>query len=127
MLEVVKQVKNGRRLYGELLKVRGTLCYVAIRKHDEMFRAGKKSLSEALREGVASWAIDDGTLRDMKTLGVEFVAIRVKETRDIYLTRMEYFFDPTLARVMNYSRSGGSLQRYLPVHCFRLKGTAFKL
>jgi len=127
MLEVVKEVKNGRRLYGRLFNANGVLCYVAVRRHDEMFRAGRASLSEALRDGVASWAIDHDTLMDMKLLGVSFVGVRVRETNDLYLTRMEFFFDPALSKVMNYSRSGGALQRYLPVRCFRLKGTSFKL
>ncbi|WP_456868382.1 hypothetical protein [Galbibacter sp. BG1] len=99
----------------------GTNVYLAYRKLGEIFRSGKRNLSEAIREGVAAWAIDEETLRERRLEGIKVVGVLCKESDDIWLAPIERFFDTNHARIMNYESRGGALQRYLPLKEFKRK------
>jgi len=99
----------------------GTQVYLAYRRLGEIFRAGKKNISEAIREGVAAWAIDEETLRDRRVEGIKVVGVLCKESDDIWLAPIDKFFDTSHARIMNYESRGGALQRYLPLKEFKRK------
>jgi hypothetical protein len=117
-----RPVKKGRRLYGAVYTLpSGERIYLAYRRLGEIFRAGKKSISEAVREGVAAWAIDEETLRERRLEGIKVVGVLCKESDDMWLAPIEKFFDPTYAKIMNYESRGGALQRYLPLKEFRRK------
>ncbi|WLR90880.1 hypothetical protein [Shinella zoogloeoides] len=115
-------VKKGRRLYGAVYTLpNGSQVYLAYRKLGEIFRAGKKSISEAVREGVAAWAIDEETLRERRLEGIKVVGVLCKESDDLWLAPLDKFFDTKFSKVMNYESRGGALQRYLPLKEFKRK------
>lgn len=119
--EIVKVVKNGRRVYGAIYRRAdtGREVYLAFRKISEIFRSGAETVSEAIRLGHAAWAIDDDTLRMLRHLNIAVVGVRVNETDKVYLTAIENFFNS--GKVMNFTSRGGALQRYLPLQHFRTK------
>ena len=99
----------------------GELLYVAYRRHKEIFRSGKQTISEAVQDGIACWAIDNDTALARKNEGVRFVAFLEKDTDDLWVTPLERFFDKSLSRVHNYEARGGALQHYLPLEHFELR------
>lgn len=114
-------VRNGRRIYGAIYELGDRReVYLAWRKHEEIYRSGKKSISDAIADNTACWAIDEDTLIRLRTEGVYLVGVAVKETGDIYLTSLWTFLDRTRAKVLNYESRGGALQRYLPISEFRV-------
>jgi hypothetical protein len=118
--DITRKVKRGRRVYGAVYTLAsGEQVYMAWRKTSEIFRGGEKLLSDAISNMKASWAIDDETLRDRKREGIRFIGIWVVDTDDKYIAPLDYFFDKTRAKVMNYETRGGALQRYLPLDQFR--------
>ena len=97
----------------------GAVIYMAFRKHNDIFTSGKGGkISIALRAGEAYWAIDYSTLTLARLKGVKVVAVKLRDTGDLYLTRLENFFNTALARSINYSTRGGSMQRCLNVKQF---------
>lgn len=104
----------------------GTNVYLAYRKLSDIFRSGKKNISEAIREGVAAWAIDEDTLRDRRVEGIKVVGVLCKESDDIWLAPIEKFFDSKFSKIMNYESRGGALQRYLPLKEFKRKTALVK-
>lgn len=112
----VRLIRNKRRIYGGIYRLSsGKELYVAYRKQDEIFRGGKKTIAEAIQEGVAAWAIDHDTLIRLRMEGVYLIAIQTKETGDLYLTTLDEF---NKAPMLNYASRGGALQRYLPLDRF---------
>lgn len=104
----------------------GTKVYLAYRQVREIFRSGEKSISDAIRKGVAAWAIDDDTLRQMRAQGIKYVGVLVRENGAIWLTSTEAYFSPA-AKILNFTTRGGALQRYLPLKYFRRRGGKAKL
>jgi hypothetical protein len=103
----------------------GREIYIAFRKQSEMFRAGEKSLADAIQKGVASWAIDYDTLIRLRTEGVYLVGIQTNETGDLYVSTLGEF---NAAPMKNYEKRGGALQRYLPLDKFLIQlGTVQKV
>lgn len=113
-------VKKGRRLYGAIVTLDcGEKVYMAYRKRNEIYRAGEVRVSEAIKKGVAAWAMDDETLRVMRAHGIKVVGVFVRDTNERYVTSIDNYFDKTKIKVLNYSSRGGSLQRYLPLQHFQ--------
>lgn len=124
----IEHLKKGRRLYGAFFNFDdGRKVYIAYRRNKEIFRGGRKSISDALRDGVAAWAIDDDTIREARARGCKAIGVRVRDTGDIYITNLSNFMDKDKIKVLNYSRRGGSLQRYLPMEHWRMKAGRVKL
>lgn len=115
----VTLIKQGRRTYGGIYTLpSGVRVYLAHRKVSEIFRSGKSSISEAIRESVACWAFDETTCLNMRAMGIKHIGVLVRETGDRFLTKIENLFDPTTVKIMNYTSRGGALQRYLPLKYF---------
>lgn len=130
-----KTHKKGRRTYGAFYPLpSGKIIYLAWRSSAEMFRAGKISNSEAIREGVAEWAIDYDDLLKCRLMGINSVGIleyewslgrsspKARKRAKLWLTSLEQFLKPpttsgTVAH-RNYSSRGGSQQRYLNLSAF---------
>jgi hypothetical protein len=97
----------------------GSVIYVALRKFNDLYTSGKGGkISIALRAGEAYWAVDYSTLTLARLKGCKIIGVKLKDTGDLYLTRIENFFNGSLARSINYSTRGGSLQRCLNVKNF---------
>lgn len=76
------------------------------------------TISEAVRNGVAAWAIDEETLGRMRSKGIKYVAVQVKEFGDVYVTKLENFYNRSLSKFLDFSKRGGTQQRYLPLQYF---------
>lgn len=97
----------------------GRRAYVAYRKVKEIFRSGEKTISDAIRKGVATWAIDHDTLIQMRAQGIKFIGVLCRDNNDLWMTTIEQFFDPKSTKILNYSGRNGSLQRHVPLQRFR--------
>lgn len=71
--------------------------------------------------------MDEDTLLRLRTEKVELIAIVVKETKDIFVTTAESFRDREKAKYGNYSGSGGTVIRYLPLQYFTKKSGTVKI
>jgi len=94
----------------------GSKVYLANRKLGEIFRSGKPSIAEAIRDGVACWAYDEEIVLNMRAAGVSYMGVIVKETGDRFLTPIANLFDPEKMKIKHFDR--GSLQRHLPLQYF---------
>lgn len=120
-------VRNGRRLYGAVYTLySGRRIYVAYRKHREIFRSGKQTITEAVQDGIAYWAIDDSTVCRLQREGVSHIGFLEHDTDDLWVTPIANFFDQTKFRILNYDDRGGALQRYLPLEHFERRVGAIK-
>lgn len=70
-----------------------SVIYLARRKHGQIYRAGKASISDAMAEGKAGWALDEALLYSLRARGISRVGIRVEDTGDLYLASLADFFD----------------------------------
>src|ERR1700687_385041 len=117
---------SGKRkiLYGWMAELdNGERLYTARRKHREIFRSGKQSISGAMQEEIAAWAIDELLLINLRAKKVKFIGVRGIGNGDFYLTKLETFFDHTKFKLRDYSGvgRGSSRQRYVPLQHFLLK------
>jgi hypothetical protein len=111
-------VRRGRRIYGHIYHFANRNVYLAARKLDQIFRFGEKCNSDALRKDLASWALDEETITELRLMKIVWVGVRVKQNNDIYITRLENFFDSKKTKFLNFERRGGAAQRYLPIKYF---------
>lgn len=126
--KVVEQHRVNGRLYGAICESQGgQRYYLARRRHDQIFRGGESSVSDAITKGKACWAVDILTLSEMKSKGIGMIGIHVRETGDEYFTQATNFDDPNKTYVRNYSKRGGSLQRYLPLGFFTMRPGVLKI
>lgn len=124
----VTLVKKGRRRYGGIYTLpSGKRVYLAYRSLREIYRSGKSTISEAVRDGTACWAIDDEHVLQMRLAGVPYIGVFVRDTKDIYLTSLSKFLDRTKIRFHNYESRGGSHQRLLPLSEFQVRRGRAKL
>jgi hypothetical protein len=116
-----EEYRQGRRLLGHLCTLDdGSVIYLAKRKHAQIFRSGHMSISSAMTEGEASWALDERTLYALRARGIKVVGVRVTDTKDLYLAELKDFFDHTKAVARDYTGfgKGGARQRYLKLQHF---------
>ncbi len=125
----VVHVKKGRRLYGGIHTnvSSGRRCYLAHRRLAEIFRGGEKNISDAIRLGKASWALDHETLLEMRAKGIGIVGVFVRDNGDIYLTHISNYFDRTKASILNCESRGGAVQSYLPLQYFKHQVVPMKI
>jgi hypothetical protein len=100
-------IKRGRRALGAVYTgSSGRKAYIAYRKIAHIIRAGEKTVSDAVRKGVAAWSIEEDLLYRLRAEGVQFVGVLCTENKDLWLTTLNTFFDPKLSRAdpMGYSR-----------------------
>ncbi len=125
---LIEPNKRGRRTYGATYTLPdGRRYYLAWRKIGEIYRAGEKDISSAMRLGTAAWALDDQDLIRLKVQGIRIVGIKVKETADVYLTDLRNYFDKSRYKMLNFSSRGGSLQRFLPLDHFTVRKGPVKI
>jgi hypothetical protein len=107
--------KKGNRLYGYIYQVpSGTKVYLAHRFREDWLRNGETCVSDAVRMKKAALAIDESTLIHLRCHKIMFVGCREEETGDLYLARLEDFFDKFktgLNGQRDYRTRGGALQR----------------
>lgn len=116
--------RHGRRLLGHVCTLdSGELIYLARRTHAQIFRSGHISISGAMTDGDAAWAMDEQTLYSMRARGITKIGVRVIDTGDLYLGNLKDFFDHTKAVLRDYTGigRGGSRQRYLGLQHFAFK------
>lgn len=117
-----------RILYGQIHTLdTGVKLYLARRKHREIFRSGRSSISGAMTDAVAAWAIDEKLLFGLRVKGITFVGVDVIDTGDRYVTRLSTWFDRKTSALRDYTGigRGGSRQRYVHLQHFqKLSGIA---
>lgn len=115
-------VRKGRRLYGAYYQTSTSLIYIAYRKPKDLFKDTRGefiTLTEAMQDDKACWAIDESTLREARRRGCKFIGFWMRKINWVFLAPIEYFFDPHKYFSRNYSGKGGELQRYLPIRYFK--------
>ena len=106
--------RSGRRDYGRLYYLKdGTKVYLAKRSRKEIFICGKKTLSDAIRENIAEWAIDNDTLLRLRIQTVDYVGVCENQTGNVWLAPMSVWMDRDNFVYRNYEKKGGALQRYM--------------
>jgi hypothetical protein len=117
-----EQVKVGRRLYGAFYQhADGREIYLAFRDFENRNQGPYcwgRTLGDALRDGVASWAMDHDTLNALKVRGVKIVGVRIAEGL-YYLTYLDRYLDSKLSKYKDDRKRGETLQRCLPIQYFR--------
>jgi hypothetical protein len=99
MLEIVSEVehKEGRTVRGHYCTLdTGEVIYLARRAHRHIFRGGHGSISAALIEEHASWALDEKLLYTLRAKGIARLGVRTIDTEDLYLATTAVFFDPKI-------------------------------
>lgn len=114
---------SGKRkiLYGWMIKYDdGTCIYVAKRKHRQIYRGGCGSITEAITEKKAGWAIDVDMLLKARTRGAQFIAVLCEDNGDYYLTPIENYFKRGQYTSINYTGvgRGGSEQKVVSLSLF---------
>lgn len=114
--------KKGRRHYGYWLKntSTGVVIYIAKQPHKQILRLGEASTSEAMRKGVACFAIPSETLMLAKIKGAKFIGVKIKDLGMLYLTSIDEFYDPANMRLAAKSVQSGASKRYVPLDRFRV-------
>jgi hypothetical protein len=124
----VTLIKKGRRRYGGVYTLpSGTKVYLAYRNLREIYRSGKPTISEAVRDGTACWAIDEEHIQKMRLQDVPYVGVLVRDTKDIFLTKLTTFFERDKIKWHNYEGRGGSHQRLLPLKYFQVRRRRSKI
>ena len=113
-------VKRGRRTYGGVYTLAsGERIYLAYRRQGDIYRSKEKTISDAVRAGVAHWGLDVDHLIMAKTRGIRFVGVLDRATGDVFVTYTAFFFDRENTKTIDQTLHGGSVQRYLPLSYFR--------
>lgn len=106
--------RSGRRDYGRLYTLDdGIKVYLAKRSRKEIFLCGKKTLSDAIRDRVAEWALDDETILRLRMEMVDYIGVCENTTGNIWIAPIAVWLDRTNFTYRNYEQRGGSLQRYI--------------
>lgn len=123
-------VRKGRRLYGAFLDIPSGLTYLAFRRPKDIFKDTKGkfvTISDAMADEKACWAIDESTLQEARRRGCVFVGFWVRRLNWVFLTNIENFLDPHKYFSRNYSSRGGELQRYLNLRYFTTRSRRLKI
>ena len=94
-----ERVRRGRHRGGIYTSRSGERVFLAFKHLGDIFRNGASSISDAVRGEDAYWPIDEGLLMEMKAKGIRFCGVIVRETGDVYLTELAFFFGPERARL----------------------------
>lgn len=102
--------------------------YIAERKYGDIFREGRSTASQAIREGVAKVAFDERTVLMLRALDVKMVIVRAvsKEGKfeDLYWIESSKIFSPPGSGYWtrhNFETQGGANQRYVFLKYFWIK------
>jgi hypothetical protein len=127
---MIEFVSKGKRLYGAFFQLSKAPVYVAFRRPADLFKGTRGkfiTLTQAMQDDTAAWAIDESTLRLAKSKGCTHIGVWIKKLGWVFLTPIENYQDRTKAFSRNYSSKGGELQRYLPLRYFDTKSRALRI
>lgn len=74
-----------------------------------------------MRAGKAGWALDDETLLNLRATGIRFVGVLLRETQEVWLTKLDTFLARGPGRLWyfhDHTTRGGTPQRILPLQHF---------
>lgn len=93
-------LKRGRRVLGTIVTSNsGVPVYLHHRNSGDIWKHREPTISDAIRKGVATWSIEEEILVRMRARGIRFAGIFCRDTGDIWLTKVERFFDRTRCKV----------------------------
>lgn len=96
----------------------GKKALLARRRIKDIHCAGEKSISDAIRLGTAAWPISEELLLQARSAGIPFVGIECPDTKDVWMTRTEFYFD---RERITYVSHRHDTQRALPLKFFSAK------
>lgn len=96
--------------------------YFIVRRNMQMYRGKEYSQSLALEKETATWMIDKDILRTLVKRGVQKIIVFVKDTADYYVSPIELWLDPKVAKDIPVARYGDC--RHLGIHLMS-KGTVY--
>lgn len=111
-------VKVGRRTVGGIyISDKGNELFLVNRKAGQINKGQAPTISDAIRDGTASWGIEEEALLSMRARGVKMVGVKVRDTGEVWLTYLDRFFDrANLSQPPRYLR--GPMQRFLSINQF---------
>lgn len=113
-------VRKGRRIVGELHKLpSGEDLYLAYRKTVDISANGARCISDAVRDGTATWGIDEEIVIQMRVKKIRYIGIHQRDTGDVWLTTMNALMDRTISKVRSNERRRSLVERHLPLQYFR--------
>lgn len=122
--------KVGSRIWGHFRSYKnGAVVYVHRITVDDLFR-DQLSTSDALRNGVAAWPIDETTLFMLKARGVKNIAFAVEnpvkrsQIDAYFVTRTSEYLTIGVDKrwkMHNYRKRSGAFQRWLPLAHFAVR------
>lgn len=88
--------KFGARHKGwEVTLPSGDSAYIIERKHHQIFRDGKYSITEAMQDDKASWMLEHTALRMIQKKELKWIIIFVLNTGEYYVASTETWLDKT--------------------------------
>ncbi|OAB55686.1 hypothetical protein AY600_02080 [Phormidium willei BDU 130791] len=121
-----EDLKLGKRNLGTVYRwPDGRSCFLAERRIKDIERGKNAYVSHAKAKEQAMWSIETYTLTKLRTMGIQTVGVRVKDSGDIYLTSYHRMMRD--GKVLSARTRNGSLQRSLPIQHFRRKRGRLKL
>jgi hypothetical protein len=96
------------------MKKGGAKVAVMPRRCDQIYRGIYPTITEARREGALAWLLESNGLSYLyEQYGVKYLLLAVRETGDIYISRMEEWVKPERAYTPDPgARKTSSLNRY---------------
>lgn len=98
----------------------GQHVYIAERKYGDIFREGRKTASEAIRQGVAKIAFDERTVLMLRAMNVKLIIVRAtskegKFEEQYWIQTWKVLSGPDSGYWTrhNYEDQGGANQRYV--------------
>lgn len=117
-------VKRGRRNHGVLFTLPdGKKIYVIRRRHKDIYRASRKTISDALREEVAGWVVDELTMIDAQINYFDFIGVHDRDTGTLYVAPFSSFTDPTQYDSCSFRNAS----RYLPMRFWKVHSGNVKI
>ncbi len=115
----VKIIKKGRLTLGGIFELSdGSRHFIAYMWRDDMFKGKQKSISDAVANGEAGWAIDADLLRQIRREGCSRIAIFLKDNADMYLTPLDSYFKDGEYEQVPWSREYRQARRLVKLDKF---------
>lgn len=120
-------MKIGRRKVAEILTHKnGQKILLVNRSMKDVIRGrGNKFISHAMEEDDACWPVETLLLSRMKNRGIYLLAVKVREDKSIYMSRLKDWIDTS--SVYTRRKRNGSFQRILPFSRFSVRRGQIKL
>jgi len=119
-------MKIGRRKVGEAITYRNGVSLLVLQRSmkDVVRGKGNSLISHAMEEEQACWPVETLLLSRMKMRHIHLLAIKVRENKAIYISRLSSWIDDSA--IYNRKRNG-SFQRILPFGYFTIRPGIMKL